>query len=109
MNINSDFIRGHIDTMILSLLTEKDMYGYDISKVIKQRSNGYEIKETTLYSSLRRLEKSGVIESYYSTITHGGSKRRYYHITNKGKQRYIDYCTEWEKTKKIVDRFTGGE
>lgn len=108
MEISSDFIRGHIDTIILSLLLEKDMYGYDISKVIFDRTGGYEMKETTLYSSLRRLEKQKVIESYYSTNTNGGSKRRYYHLTELGKEKYYKYCEEWEKTKKIVDLFTGG-
>lgn len=107
MEINSDFIRGFIDTIILSLLMEKDMYGYDISKVIFDRSEGYEIKETTLYSSLRRLEKQGVITSYYSTVTKGGSKRRYYNLTGTGKDKYHEYCEEWEKTKKIVGIFIG--
>ena len=107
MEINSDFIRGFIDTIILSLLLENDMYGYEISKVIFDRSRGYEMKETTLYSSLRRLEKQGIITSYYSTVTKGGSKRRYYNLTGSGKDKYYEYCEEWEKTKKIVDIFTG--
>jgi PadR family transcriptional regulator PadR len=109
MEINSDFIRGHIDTIILSLLREEDMYGYDISKVIYKRTEGYEIKETTLYSSLRRLEKQNVVESYYSTNTNGGSKRKYYHLGLLGKEIYDMYCQEWAKTKKIVDIFTGGK
>lgn len=107
MEINSDFIRGHIDTIILSLLLENDMYGYEISKVIFDRSGGYEIKETTLYSSLRRLEKQEIITSYYSTVTNGGSKRRYYNLTDSGKDKYYEYCEEWNKTKMIVDIFTG--
>lgn len=109
MNVNSDFIRGHIDTIILSLLLEEDMYGYDISKVIFKRTDGYEMKETTLYSSLRRLEKNSLISSYYSSNTNGGSKRRYYTLTKTGTEKYYEYCDEWEKTKKIVDLFTGGK
>ncbi len=107
MEILSDFIRGHINTIILSLLMEKDMYGYEISKVIYKRTSGYEIKETTLYSSFRRLEKQGLIESYYSNVTNGGSKRRYYNLTEDGEKSYRVHCIEWEKTKRIVDLFTG--
>ncbi len=108
MEIKSDFIRGYIDLMILCLLLSDDMYGYDISKVIFNKTDGYEIKEATLYSSLRRLEKQGFIESYYSDKTRGGSKRRYYHLTEVGKNQYTHYCVEWEKTRKIVEIFTGG-
>lgn len=108
MEIKSDFIRGYIDLMILSLLLDRDMYGYDISKVIFNKTGGYEIKEATLYSSLRRLEKQNIIESYYSEKTRGGSKRRYYHMTLLGRDKYVEYCEEWEKTKKIVEIFTGG-
>lgn len=108
MEINSDFIRGHIDTILLSLLMEKDMYGYEISKEIFSRTGGYEIKEATLYSSFRRLEKQEIIESYYSSNTNGGSKRRYYHITNLGREKYMRNCKEWEQTKKLVDLFTKG-
>lgn len=106
MLLNSDFIRGHIDTMILNLLMKEDMYGYDISKVITQKTGGYKIKETTLYSSLRRLEKHQFIDSYFSSKTNGGSRRRYYKTTKIGLEQYRTLCEEWKKTKKVVNLFT---
>ena len=56
--ISSDLIRGHIDTIILSLLTKSDKYGYEITRLILEASGGeFELKEATMYSSLKRMEK----------------------------------------------------
>jgi hypothetical protein len=64
--ISSDVIRGYNDTMILFLLLEEPSYGYEISRKIREISEGrYVIKETTLYSAFSRLEKNGYIESFY--------------------------------------------
>ena len=56
--LTSDLLRCHTDTVILRLLTEGDRYGYEMIKQIGERSGGqYQLKEATLYSSLRRLER----------------------------------------------------
>lgn len=69
--INSDLIRGNIDPIILSVLIPADNYGYSIIKEIYRKSGEqFELKEPTLYSSLKRLEKSGYVESYW------GKRRR---------------------------------
>ena len=54
--ISADLLRGHTDTIILKLLMDGDKYGYEISKLIQTNSNNeYELKEATMYSSLKRL------------------------------------------------------
>ena len=64
--ISSDLLRGHTDTIVLSILNEGDSYGYEIFKKIVEKSDGlYELKEATLYSSYRRLEQEGSITSYW--------------------------------------------
>lgn len=64
--INSDLIRGNIDPIILSVLIPADNYGYSIIKEIYRKSGEqFELKEPTLYSSLKRLEKGGYVESYW--------------------------------------------
>ncbi len=64
--LTSDLLRGHTDTMILRLLSEADRYGYEIVKLIAEHSGGeYELKEATMYSSVRRLEVDGDIEWYW--------------------------------------------
>ena len=103
--ISSDVIRGYNDTIILSILLEGDSYGYEISKSIKEISEGlYVIKETTLYSAFNRLEKNGYIDSYPGNETFG-KKRTYYKITSDGKTYYKDKCMEWKVTKEMVNKF----
>ncbi|MCL2256370.1 MAG: PadR family transcriptional regulator, partial [Firmicutes bacterium] len=64
--INSDLIRGNINTIILKALFEGDRYGYDIIKEIEQKSSGqYKLKQPTLYSCLKRLEVQGFVRSYW--------------------------------------------
>lgn len=101
--INSDIIRGHIDTIILRLLQEEDMYGYQIYKAILERSNGeYELKEPTMYTSLRRLEAQGCITSRWGEETQGG-RRRYYNVTESGRELYQKGKAEWEFARRIID------
>ncbi len=102
--ISSDLLRGHTDTIILKLLLDGDKYGYEISKLIQTNSrDGYELKEATMYSSLKRLEADGGITSYWGDETQGG-RRRYYRITQRGKQVYSENKSNWEYAKRILDQ-----
>jgi len=102
--ISSDLLRGHTDTMILKLLFCGDKYGYEISKLINSTSHGeYELKEATMYSSLKRLENDGAITSYWGDATQGG-RRRYYRITEQGKGIYSENKNNWEYAKHILDQ-----
>ncbi|SYX83389.1 protein of unknown function [Paenibacillus alvei] len=66
--LSSDLLRGHTDTIILKLLMSGDKYGYEICKLVHSGSDGqYELKEATMYSSLKRLESEGNITSYWGT------------------------------------------
>lgn len=103
MSITSDLLRGHTDTIILAHLLQKDSYGYEINKSIQEiTANRYELKEATLYSSFRRLEEATMISSYWGDAT-TGARRRYYTITNLGRQVYIKNKVDWEETKDIID------
>jgi DNA-binding PadR family transcriptional regulator len=100
--ITSDLLRGHTDTMILRLLCEADHYGYEIVKLIVERSGGeYELKEATMYSSVRRLEEDGDIEWYWGDETQGG-RRKYFRITEKGKATYDRNKNNWEYAKRVL-------
>lgn len=109
MMISSDVIRGHIDTIILKLLKEKDMYGYEFVSVIKERSNNlFNIKEATLYSVLQRLESKDLISSYLGEKSHG-RKRRYYQMTSLGKAYLKEMIKEWGLLKNIMHNMLGDE
>jgi PadR family transcriptional regulator PadR len=102
-NIDSDLIRGNIDTIILKTMLEEDKYGLDIIKEVEERSSGtYELKQPTLYSCLRRLENQQLISSYWQDSDIGG-RRHYYKLTDKGREFYPQKQEEWAKSKFIID------
>ena len=104
MSIASDLIRGHTDTIILSALMKGDNYGYKINRMIYEATSGtYELKEATLYTAFKRLEEAGCICSYWGDEA-TGARRRYYTITNHGKETYFKLLTEWEKTRDTIDK-----
>lgn len=106
MEINKEVLKGHIDTLILSLLHKNDMYGYQIAKIVREKSDDlFELKEGTLYLSLKRLEKNKWIESYWSDEQGPGGRRKYYKLTSIGKEGFIEKRVEWQFVKKIMDSF----
>ncbi len=106
--ISTDLIRGHTTTIILNILRQGDSYGYEIyKKILALSGNQYELKEATLYTAFRRLEKEACIESYWGDETQGG-RRKYYRITAKGKERYQHSKREWNFAKEILDRLIQG-
>lgn len=103
--IRSDMLRGHVDSIILRLVYEKDRYGYEISKEISKRTEGkFEIKEATLYAVFQRLEKKDLITSYFGQQSQGG-KRKYYAITTLGKAYLKETMNEWKEMKEILNLF----
>jgi PadR family transcriptional regulator PadR len=100
--LSSDLLRGHTDTIILKLLLDGDKYGYEITKLVHENSHHqYELKEATMYSSLKRLENDEHITSYWGDETQGG-RRKYYRITETGKQLYQTNKQNWDNAKKIL-------
>jgi PadR family transcriptional regulator PadR len=89
--------------MILRLLAESDCYGYQIVKLIAERSQGeYELKEATMYSSVRRLEADGDLTWYWGEGSQGG-RRKYFQITEKGRATYAHNKDNWEYAKRVLD------
>ena len=102
--ITSDLLRGHTDTIILGLLRDGDKYGYEISKLIQEKSDQlYQLHEATMYSSLKRLENSSWITSYWGDETQGG-RRKYYCITDDGIVQYRANKQAWMQAKHILDQ-----
>lgn len=103
LNITSDMIYGYTDGIILRCLMEGDSYGYDLNHSIFDKSGQqYELKEATLYTTVRRLEKQGYIVSYWGEES-AGARRRYYSITNKGKEYFYKRLQEWNTMKNLLD------
>jgi PadR family transcriptional regulator PadR len=103
-SISSELIRGNIDTIILCVLCEGDNYGYEIIKAISKKSHGkYELKEPSLYTSLKRLESQKLIESYWGDESQGG-RRKYYKVTTSGKETYKNNLSAWKIAKDLIDQ-----
>ena len=101
---SADLLRGHTDTVVLSILLKGDSYGYEIHKSITDRLGGeYEMKEATLYSSYKRLESDGYITSYWGDETLGG-RRKYYCVTETGKELFRQNKADWMRTQKILNK-----
>jgi len=91
-----DLMKGNIDTLLLCLVNQRPMYGYQIMKELEGRSQGYfRFKEGTLYPALHRLEKMGLVEGRWEALS-GGRQRRYYHIRKKGQAALADKTAEWQ-------------
>lgn len=103
-SISSDLIRGHIDTIILRILCEGDNYGYEIIKSIQRISEGqYELKEPSLYTSLKRLEGQKLISSYWGDESQGG-RRKYYQVTPIGREAYAQSLEAWKVARELIDK-----
>ncbi|MFC7480343.1 PadR family transcriptional regulator [Luedemannella flava] len=99
----ADMLRGHTETIVLSVLSRGDSYGFEIFKTIRDATGGaYEIKEATLYASYRRLLKDGLVEAYWGDETQGG-RRKYYRITDAGRAVYHANVRTWTVTRGIID------
>ena len=85
---NKELMRGSVEVVILKLLSEHDMYGYEMIKMVNERSNGYfEWKEGSLYPCLHKLEADGMVRSY--SREGNGKMRRYYTLTNAGREAAV--------------------
>ena len=102
-SISSDLIRGHIDRILLRFFQDGDSYGYEIIKSITRRSGGkYELKEPSLYTSLKRLEKESFIQSYWGEEAQG-ARRKYYHITGTGRVALKQSIAQWLAAQRIIN------
>jgi PadR family transcriptional regulator PadR len=95
MNYGRELLKGSTDSLLLCLINNQPMYGYQIIKELERRSNGYfQFKEGTLYPALHRLEKTGLVKGKWQKLP-SGQERRYYFITEKGQQALNERMSIW--------------
>ena len=108
MRIAADVLRGYTDTILLRRLADEDSYGYRINRKVGEISEGnVELKEATLYTAFRRMEEGGLIRSYWGS-EETGARRRYYALTDAGRQRLAEETENWKETRRILDLLLGG-
>lgn len=109
MTLSADILRGYTDAIILMQLQNGDSYGYRISREVSRISEGgLEMKEATLYTAFRRLETAGMITSYWGDEM-SGARRRYYTITELGREKLRQDRENWQQTKLALDKLIGGQ
>ena len=92
-----------IEFLILSIVDTQDSYGYEISQTIKIVAD---IKESTLYPILKKLEKAGYVTTYSQEFQ--GRKRKYYSITDSGKEQLVYLNKEWISYRDTIDGIIEG-
>lgn len=106
MKIDKSLISGSTTMLLLKLLEEKDMYGYEMIEVLRERSqNVFELKAGTLYPLLHNLEEKGLLTAYEREA--GNKVRKYYSITKNGKKTLDEKKGEWELYSKAVASVLG--
>jgi PadR family transcriptional regulator PadR len=90
-----DMRKGSTTVLILSVLAEQPMYGYQLAKELASRSEGvFDFREGTLYPALHRMEKDGLLTSYWEVVEEGPS-RKYYALTDQGKETLTNKSRVW--------------
>ncbi len=92
-----------LDACVLGVVEKEDVYGYTLTQRVM---DVVDISESTLYPVLRRLQKSGLLETY--DVPYQGRNRRYYRITPLGKEQLNFFKAEWISYKEKIDALLGG-
>lgn len=105
--MDREMMKGSIDLLLLSLIAKRDLYGYEMTKILHQLSDGtYEMSEGTLYPALKRLERKLWVSSYWSETAAG--RRKYYRITDSGKKELEKKRKNFELIENLVKRSSEG-
>lgn len=107
MGTESKNLAGNASMLLLQLLSEKDMYGYEMIETLQERSQQmFELKAGTLYPLLHGLEAQGQLTVYEKEVQ--GKVRKYYQITKKGRKALENKRKEWEEYSRAVSQVMGG-
>lgn len=106
MAVDKSLVSGSTSMLILRLLSEKDMYGYEMIDTLREKSeNVFELKAGTLYPLLHSMEEKGFLESYEQEAV--GKVRKYYHLTKNGKKQLKVKAQEWKEYSRAVVNVMG--
>lgn len=98
--MNIQYKKGVIELCILAILNKKDMYGYELSEYI---SKNIDISDGTVYPILRKLKADGLVKTYLCEDS-GGPPRKYYSLTQTGKEEFINNSSEWLSFTETVNK-----
>ncbi len=105
-NMTGEALKGHLDLLLLSVLSNGPAHGYAIIESLRTRSGDvFDLPEGTVYPALHRLENQGLLKSSWSEDS--GRRKRVYQLTSKGQQALSTRQDEWLKFSKAVNTTVG--
>ena len=103
-DIGRELKRGTLEMILLRVLAEREMYGYQLVSTLEQRAGGqFQIKEGTLYPVLYRLEDAGLVAARWETLERG-VPRKYYRLTEAGAMRLQGLMNGWRTFVGSIER-----
>ena len=101
MSIRAEELKGHLDALILAVVSSGPLHGYAIIEELKRRSGGaLALPEGTVYPALHRLERAGLLSSVWSD---GGRRRRVYELTARGRRELGVRRQSWREFASTVE------
>ena len=101
MAVDRSLVSGSTTMLLLKLLSEKDMYGYEMIETLREKSqNVFELKAGTLYPLLHAMEEKNLLRAYEQEIQ--GKVRKYYSITREGRKQLLEKKEEWKEYAQAV-------
>ncbi|RKN66115.1 PadR family transcriptional regulator [Paenibacillus ginsengarvi] len=106
MKVSKELLKGTTGILVLTVLADKPLYGYELIKELERRSEGvFALKEGTLYPILHAMESERWVESFWTEAD--GRKRKYYRLLDEGKLRLQEKKSEWLVFRRAVDSVLG--
>ena len=108
MELDKGLVSGSMALLVMKLLEDSDMYGYQMIEELRNRSDDtFHLKAGSLYPLLHSLEEKGYVSAYERDAT-AGKPRRYYHLTNQGRGALHEKEQSWNAYARAVNRVLGG-
>ncbi|MBP1693738.1 MAG: lineage-specific thermal regulator protein [Chloroflexi bacterium] len=102
--LEKELKRGTLEMLLLKLISTRPMYGYEIVTLLEKRAGQLQLKESTLYPVLYRLEKDGYILARWETLERG-VPRKYYQLTEAGQDELSRLIGEWQEFTRVINGF----
>ncbi|PFG17546.1 PadR family transcriptional regulator [Propionicimonas paludicola] len=103
MEIDKQLLKGTIPLLVLHLLAQADLYGYQLIKALEQISSGaFRFSEGSLYPVLHTLDRDGMLHAYWRQAE-SGRQRKYYAITDRGRRELVERRSQWRNLTVAID------
>lgn len=107
MDHNSQLLKGVLDMCLLSLIADEPSYGYEMAAKLKDKGLKL-VSDGSIYPTLSRLQKAGLVEGYFVEADGSGPPRKYYRIVESGRERLEEWSGEWKDLSTGVSAILNG-